>query len=154
MDLVRFTLIADTVMGGRSSGTLTRETVQGKEAMRLRGQVSLENNGGFIQMAADVNADGTPADLSACTGVEIEACGNGQTYNVHLRTSDVSRPWQSYRQSFIAGPQWEAHRIPFSDFTPHRIDSPLDTTRLTRIGIIAIGQEMEADVSVASVRFY
>lgn len=135
-------------MGGRSSGTLTRETVQGREARRLRGSVSLENNGGFIQMAADV------LEASNFTGIEFSATGNSETYNIHLRTSDLTRPWQSYRQSFIAGPDWETHRIPFTDFAPHRTDAPLDLSKLRRIGIIAIGREMEADVSVAHVRFY
>ena len=145
---IRFSLVSDTVMGGRSSGTLTRETVQGREAWRLQGTVSLENNGGFIQMAADVPG------ASGFTGIELSATGNGETYNIHLRTSDLTRPWQSYRQSFIAGPEWETHRIPFADFAPHRTEAPLDLSRLRRIGIVAIGREFEADVSVANVAFY
>ncbi|MEM1286070.1 MAG: CIA30 family protein [Pseudomonadota bacterium] len=156
---IQFQLVTDTVMGGRSSGTLTRETVQGREAWRMRGTVSLENNGGFIQMAADV------PEASGFTGVEFSAIDSGvalgvrpghesETYNIHLRTSDLTRPWQSYRQSFIAGPEWETHRIQFADFAPHRTDAPLDLSKLRRIGIIAIGREMEADVSVAHVHFY
>ena len=145
---IRFSLVSDTVMGGRSSGTLTRETVQDREAWRLQGTVSLENNGGFIQMATDV------PEASGFTGIELSATGNGETYNIHLRTSDLTRPWQSYRQSFIAGPEWETHRIPFADFAPHRTEAPLDLSRLRRIGIVAIGREFEADVSIADVAFY
>lgn len=149
-----FQLITDTVMGGVSSGTLTRETVGGREAYRMRGMVSLENNGGFVQMAADINPDGALFDASAFTGIELDVTGNTETYNIHLRTSDLTRPWQSYRQSFIAGPEWETHRIPFTDFTPHRTEMPLDITKLRRIGILAIGRVFEADVSVARLRFY
>ncbi len=176
VDLLELQLITDTVMGGVSQGTLTRETVQGREAVRMRGRVSLDNNGGFIQMAANLSPlgsgpsaqprdDGSPLDASAFSGIELVATDTiaalglrpnreGETYNVHLRTTDITRPWQSYRQSFIAGPQWETHRIPFTDFVPHRIDTPLDVTRLTRIGIVAIGREFEADISVANIRFY
>lgn len=141
-------------MGGRSSGTLTRETVESREAYRLRGMVSLENNGGFVQMAADLNPDGSPFDTSTFTGIELDVTGNSETYNVHLRTSDLTRPWQSYRQSFMAGTEWETHRIPFTDFAPHRTETPLDLTKLRRIGILAIGRAFEADVSVADLRFY
>jgi hypothetical protein len=146
--------IADGVMGGVSQGAMAREAVEGREAYRMRGQVSLENNGGFIQMALDLAPDGAAVDASAFTGIALDVAGNGETYNLHLRTADVTRPWQSYRQSFIAGPDWETHRIPFSDFAPHRIDVPLDVTKLRRIGILGIGREFRADVSVGGVRFY
>lgn len=146
--------IADRVMGGMSQGAMTQETVDGHEAYRMRGAVSLENNGGFIQVALDLVPDGSAVDASAFTGLEIDVTGNGETYNLHLRTTDVTRPWQSYRQSFIAGPTWETHRIAFTDFAPHRIDTPLNVTKLRRIGILAIGRVFEADVSVGGVRFY
>jgi hypothetical protein len=163
----RWQFIADGVMGGVSQGTMDRETVQGREAYRMRGAVSLENNGGFIQMALDLAPDGAAVDASAFTGIALDVmdsslalglrpnrADNGETYNLHLRTTDVTRPWQSYRQSFIAGRVWETHHIPFTDLTPHRIDTPLDVRRLRRIGILAIGRVFDADVSVAGVRFY
>jgi hypothetical protein len=150
----RWQFIADGVMGGVSRGSMTRESVEGREAYRLRGSVSLDNNGGFIQMALDLAPDGSPIDARGYQGIELDVTGNGETYNLHLRTTDVTRPWQSYRQSFIAGPTWEIHRIPFTDFAPHRIDTPLDVTKLRRIGILAIGREFEADVSVAGMRFF
>lgn len=151
---ISFQLVTDTVMGGVSQGTLTQETVLGRQAYRLRGRVSLENNGGFIQMAADLNNDGSVLDASAFTGIELDVTGNSETYNIHLRTSDLTRPWQSYRQSFIAGPEWETHRIPFTDFAPHRTEMPLDITKLRRISILVIGRAFEADVSVGSFRLY
>lgn len=154
LSTLAFQLITDTVMGGVSSGTLIRETVGGREAYRMRGMVSLENNGGFVQMAMDLNPDGSVMDASTFTGIELEVIGNSETYNIHLRTSDLTRPWQSYRQSFIAGPEWETHRIPFTDFAPHRTEMPLDITKLRRIGILAIGRAFEADVSMASLRLY
>lgn len=149
-----FGLVTDTVMGGVSQGTLTQEMVQGRQAYRLRGMVSLENNGGFIQMAADLQPDGSATDASAFAGIQIDLTGNGETYNIHLRTSDLTRPWQSYRQSFIAGPEWETHRIPFTDFAPHRTQTPLDITKLRRIGILAIGRAFQADISVSDLQFY
>ncbi len=147
--LPAFTLVTDGVMGGVSRGTLTPETVQGRAAVRMRGTVSLENNGGFIQMAADL-----PMSGDGFTGIELTAQGNGETYNVHLRTSDITRPWQSYRQSFIARPAWETHRIPFTDFEPHRIEKPLNVSKLTRIGILGIGRVFEVDISVADARLF
>jgi hypothetical protein len=150
----RWEMISDAVMGGVSDGALTRETVAGRPALRLRGRVSLENDGGFLQMALNLSPDGGAVDASAWSGIEIDAIGNGETYNLHLRTADLTRPWQSYRLGFEAGPRWRRVRLAFADFAPHRVSAPLDPARLRRIGVVAIGRAFEADVAVGGVRLF
>ena len=80
--------------------------------------------------------------------------GNGERYDIRLRTTDVTRPQQSYRQEFVASNGWQTIRLPFADFVPHRIETPLDLTRLKRIGLVAIGREFTADLAVARIGFY
>lgn len=150
----RWQLLTDQVMGGVSVGALSRETVEGRPALRMSGDVSLANNGGFVQMALDLAQDGGSLDASGWFGLELTVCGNGQEYGVHLRTSDLTRPWQSYRSGFVAAPAWQTIRLPFADFTPHRTDIPLDLRRLRRLGVIAIGRAFSADVAIGGVRFY
>ena len=150
----RWELIADRVMGGVSSGEMTRELVAGRPALRMRGAVSLENNGGFVQIALDLATGGVAVDARPWTGIEIDVFGNGERYNLHLRTTDVVRPWQSYRAEFIATPAWQTTRLPFSKFEPHRIDVPLDLARLRRLGVVAIGRAFSADVAIGRLQFY
>ncbi|MEM8876528.1 MAG: CIA30 family protein [Pseudomonadota bacterium] len=152
--LSEWRFVADTVMGGVSTGAMTEVQVAGRKAVRLTGQVSLENNGGFVQIATDLSSDGQSIDASAWSGIEIDVWGNGERYNIHLRTDDVSRPWQSYRSDFVAESDWTTLRRPFADFAAYRIDAPLDPSRLRRIGIVAIGREFEADVAVGGLRFF
>lgn len=147
-------LVADSVMGGVSNGTMRREVVQDREAIHMQGDVSLENNGGFLQIALDLAPDGAPIDASRWAGIELDLIGNDESYNLHLRTADVTRPWQSYRQSFIARPEWQTLRLPFADFEAHRIDAPLDLSTLRRIGIVAIGRAFHADIAIGGVRFH
>jgi hypothetical protein len=147
-------LITDTVMGGVSRGTLKHETIAGRNTLRMRGMVSTENNGGFIQIALDLDPKNGFADASAFTGIVVDVLGNGETYGAHLRTTAISRPQQSYRQSFVATARWQTICLPFSDFTPHRIDAPLDIARLRRIGLVAIGRAFAADLAVARLAFY
>jgi hypothetical protein len=147
-------LIRDGVMGGRSTGRLAREVVAGRPAVRLTGEVSLENNGGFVQMALDLRPDGGTVDAGAWDGVALDVLGNDETYNLHLRTADVVRPWQSYRRSFRAPPTWTTIRLPFAGFAPHRLDAPFDVRRLRRLGVVAIGRAFRVDVAVGGVRFY
>lgn len=150
----RWQLVTDQVMGGVSVGALWRETVEGRLALRMRGDVSLANNGGFVQMALDLSGDGGNLDASAWQGLELQVLGNNQEYGVHLRTADLARPWQSYRSSFVAKPEWQTLRLPFTSFAPHRTDTPLDLRRLRRLGVIAIGRRFSADIAVGGVRFY
>jgi len=146
-------LITDRVMGGVSHGTLARDTVADRVAIRMRGDVSLENNGGFFQMSLDLIADSDAIDASAWRGVELAVIGNGQEYNVHLRTADITRPWQSYRQTFKAVGQWQTIELDFANFLPHRIEIPLETRRLRRLGIVAIGRMFTVDLGVGGIRY-
>ncbi len=146
-------LVTDGVMGGVSQGQLTAEAIEGHPCLRLRGDVSLQNNGGFIQMALDL-PDEVRRDVSGYTGLMLEVYGNGEQYNVHLRTADIWLPWQSYRATFSATPRWQQLFLPFGDFQPHRISTDLDVARLERIGLVAIGREFTADLCLGKIGLY
>jgi len=149
----RWQLFTDQVMGGVSKGTMEREMVDGRPAIRMRGDINLENSGGFVQIAIDLTPDGKDKDASGWHGVELDVFGNGEEYNIHLRTEELAQPWQSYRQSFRAGSQWQTVRFRFQDFVPYRTDIPLNIHRLRRIGIVAIGRAFSADVCVGGLRY-
>ncbi len=146
--------VSDRVMGGISQAALSQDTVDGVACLRLTGEVRLENNGGFIQAALDLTASGEAIDASGHAGVRLVVRGNGERYSVHLRTPDTIRPWQSYRAHFIAGPDWQTIDLPFETFEPHRLAAPLDTKRLRRVGLVAIGRAFEADLLVSRFEFY
>jgi hypothetical protein len=146
-------LVTDEVMGGVSSGTMTLNTIEQRDCLSLTGDIRLENSGGFIQVALDLE-DTVAADGSAYSGVLLEVYGNGEEYNVHLRTGDVWLPWQAYRASFTAPPRWQTVRLPFARFTGYRIGSSLDLKHLERIGLVAIGRTFAAELCVAKLALY
>lgn len=145
---------SDQVMGGVSEVSVARETIDGAPVLRLRGDVRLDNNGGFVQAALDLGPDGEPRDLSAYTGIRLTVRGDDEAYGLHLRTPDNRRPWQSYRAEFMATPDWRTVEIPFEAFVPHRLETPLDTTRVRRLGLVAIGREFSADLMVSEISLY
>jgi hypothetical protein len=146
-------MVTDGVMGGVSSGELSLETIENKACLRLRGDVRLENNGGFIQAALDVE-DTEAADASDYHGLLLKVYGNNQEYNLHLRTGDVWLPWQSYRASFKAPARWQTVRLPFAEFIGYRIGKKLDLKRLERIGLVAIGRAFAADLCIGELALY
>lgn len=145
--------VADTVMGGVSTGQVARQSQDGRDATRLTGAVSLENNGGFIQMAFNPAVSSVGYDASRFSGMSFAARGNGQEYAISLRTTDLTRPWQSYRATFISTSEWQQITLPFDVFAPSNTDKPLRPSGIRRIGIIAVGRAFEVDVSVADLCF-
>ena len=146
--------VSDRVMGGVSREKIALEVIGGRRCLRLTGRVRLENDGGFIQMAVDLAASGATMDASAYTGLHLVVRGNTEIYSAHLRTPDNVRPWQSYRAHFLARPRWDEVRLPFADFLPYRLETPLDVSRLRRLGLVAIGRAFDADLAVAEVALY
>jgi hypothetical protein len=146
-------IITDQVMGGVSEGTMARKVIAGRSAILMRGAVSLQNNGGFVQIALDLSPEGRVVDASAWSGIELDVFGHGEAYGVHLRTDALAKPWQSYRQVFMAYAEWRTVQLPFDRFVPHRTDMPLDSHRLRRIGVVAIGRAFSADLALGGLRF-
>ena len=146
-------LVTDNVMGGVSSGDIKLDNSGDQSCIFLSGKVSTANNGGFIQAAIDV-PEKFSGELSNYEGVEIKVKGNNQPYNIHLRTSNLWFPWQSYRVTFTAGDQWQSLKFPFSTFVPYKTTSRLQPGKIKRLGVVAIGRDFDAAICVAAVSFY
>jgi len=150
----RWRSVTDQVMGGVSKASLESQVVEGRSCLHMVGDVRIENNGGFVQAALNLAANGGTLDTSEFIGIRLIARGNGEQYAIHLRTSDNTRPWQSYRAQFIAAGDWATIDLPFAGFVAHRLETPLDVTCLRRVGLVAIGRAFRADLAIADLRFY
>jgi len=155
--------ITDRVIGGVSNGSLTRETMGGKPANVLRGNVSMKNDGGFIQIVTPLSLDPTVdefVDASEYDGVELEVyCegGDEEKFNVHLRTPACERKFSSYRATFgIKTGKWETVRLPWDEFAGY--GSGPDVTpfvpSLRRLAVVAIGETKDVVLAVGQVGFY
>ena len=146
--------VSDRVMGGISVAGVSRDVLDGQTCLRLSGDVHMENGGGFLQASLSLSTDDELLDASEFTGVRLSVQGNGEDYSVHLRTLDCERPWQSYRCGFQAPAHWETIHLAFATFKPHRLEVPLDLTRMTRMGLAAIGRPFLADLALSEISLY
>lgn len=71
-----------------------------------------------------------------------------------MRTTALTRPWQSFRMGFTAPPAWTTLRIPFADIEPNKTDADFDLADLRRIGILGYGRAFSVDIAVSAIRFY
>ncbi|MEO0543844.1 MAG: CIA30 family protein [Pseudomonadota bacterium] len=145
----RWSYVADTVMGGESAGSISFEEENGEGFVRLVGNVSTRNNGGFIQVRTRL-ASGLAPNRS---GLKVRVRGNGETYYIFLRSKFATRPWHSYRLSFTTGPNWRDIELPLNEFQPSRPELPVNISPedVTGIGIVAYGADFAADLSVATI---
>ena len=140
--------LADTVMGGVSRGGA--EFSAG--ALRLTGQVSTKNNGGFIQVRTRVD----PIEPKNKTGIKIKVKGNGDIYYLHIRNASARLPWHYYTASFQTSEKWKDITIPFDEFEKSATFMPrkLKADTIKTIGIVAYGRDHNADISIANLEFY
>jgi len=157
--------VTDRVMGGVSSGTLSREDFHGRLSNVLRANVRLENNGGFVQMATDLALDpaiSNTVDASRYDGIELDVCYEGdaekEDFNVHLKNSNCLRQFSSYRATFeLTQGKWTTVQIPWSKFDGYgwgAVENVLDPSNLRRIGVVAIGKAMDVTIALSSIRFF
>ena len=107
----RWIYFTDTVMGGRSSGDVNFKNASQISYARLTGNVTTENNGGFIQIRKQIS--GLDEKI---LGIELRAKGNNQIYHVFIRTTGTILPWQYYKVEFLVNNSWKKIKIPIKDF--------------------------------------
>lgn len=147
----RWRFVADTVMGGRSSGQVEFKSGGGEAYAKLTGDVTTANNGGFIQIRRELTS--VPDDAQ---GVRLVVRGNGERYFVHLRTSGTILPWQYYQAGFSTTGAWREVRLPLASFerSGRFLGNTPKASSLKSIGIVAFGRDHQADVEIREVSFY
>jgi len=146
-----WTMVSDQVMGGLSHGQM-QMTEQG---VNMQGSVSLENNGGFLQIQWPMSGFVDDINMQSYQGVYIEWCSH-QTQELALlfKSTQLWMPWQSYRAQATASPEWQTIYLPFEAFTPYRTQTLLKPQRINKFSVLAGGQAMQVNVTVRQFGLY
>ena len=106
---IKWNIVNDTVMGGRSSSRWSDKS----SVLSFEGFLSLENNGGFASVRHDLNN----INLSSTDGIFIKVKGDGRKYQFRIR-SRASR-WANYSQEFKTKKDTvQTFYLPYKDFKP------------------------------------
>jgi len=148
----KWEFISDQVMGGESDGKVEFIKEDDKSFARMTGIVSLENNGGFIQIRKKIDYSLSKNSKA----IKIEVRGNNQEYFVHIRTSGTILPWQYYQAPFLATNAWETQNINLDEFKRSGImlAKNINPKNIKSIAIVAYGKEYEAVVEVNNIIIY
>ena len=141
----------DTVMGGVSQGKLAFMNENGENFYRMTGNVSTENNRGFIQFATGIEKIDKNFE-----GIKLRVRGNNENYQLHLRTKYTPAPWQYYSAEFNVTNEWKEVIIPFTTFKKSNFYQPgkFKSSNIKSIGIVAIGKDFEAEIDLGRIELY
>lgn len=143
---------SDQVMGGVSEGRATVEGPADARHLRLTGDVSTANRGGFIQVRGDLE---TPLPGNA-RGVVVRLRGNGEGYFLHLRTTGTVLPWQYYQAAIPSSSDWQELRVPLTAFQAsgallREVPRAAD---INSLAAVAYGRDHNADLSFQWIGVY
>ena len=149
--LKKWEFVSDKVMGGISEGKFEILKDKKNNFLRLSGNVSTENNGGFIQIRTnfDVNKENF-------NGIRIKARGLPSEYFIHIRTSFLLLPWQYYSGKFVVSEVWEDHEILFEDFEKSNFYQPslFSSSDIKSIGFVALGKNFEPQLDILKAELF
>ena len=145
--------ITDKVMGGRSEGKVEIDKMQKKICYRMSGNVTTENNGGFIQIRSLLKPNINGSDYE---GIYFKVFGNNKKYFIHLRTQYTVAPWQYYSFGFEANEEWLEIKVPLEEFKKSNFYQPksLKKQKIQTIGLVAAFDDFDADICLAEIGFY
>tara|TARA_B100001769_G_scaffold256437_1_gene233712 strand:+ start:114 stop:677 length:564 start_codon:yes stop_codon:yes gene_type:complete len=143
----------DGVMGGLSQGKAIISNVEGTDCYHMTGNVTTENNGGFIQIRNQLKPSISTKEYE---GIYLKVYGNNEDYSIHLRTALTMAPWQYYKFSFKSNTQWNEIRAPFNEFKKSNAYQPsaLIGQKIKSIGLVAGFKDFIADICLSEIGFY
>ena len=142
----KWELITDKVMGGKSTAKL-QFFFDNFPFIRLEGNVSTANNGGFIQFRSAMNIENDNFSL-----IEIDVRGNSEIYFIHIRTRMTILPWQFYTGKFSVDEKWKKIIVKLSDFKKSNFYQPsrFRPSDIKSIAFVAYGKDFDARLDVKS----
>ena len=142
---------SDQVMGGVSEGKTTLQKDKNKFFLRLEGNVSTENNGGFIQVRKECQIKD-----DSFKGIKFKARGIESEYYVHIRTKKLFLPWQYYAGRFFASKEWNNIEIKFADFSKSNFYQPnmFNSSDIKSIAFVAFGKDFDAQLDIIEAELF
>ena len=140
-------------MGGVSQGRVVFKEDQGEQYAHMTGQVSTENNGGFIQLRKAI----PKKTIDTATGAYLKVRGNGQQYlSAPAHQSAPCCPGSTIKQASLQQTSGRSLKCP-SQTSPAQgswLSDAVKPKSIRSIGIVAFGREHSADIQIAEIGFY
>ena len=137
----------DQVMGGKSK--LSANFTEG--VVKLDGEVTTKNNGGFVRLAH------RPDEINKnAKGIKFKAKGNNEAYEVHVTLKGMKMPpWSYLSTSFDVNDQWNEYQILFSDLKKNgMMAASMKPKNIREISIAGYGRDFNVDLELKDIELF
>ena len=137
----------DQVMGGKSK--LSASFTEG--VVKLDGEVTTKNNGGFVRLAH------RPDEINKnAKGIKFKAKGNNEAYEVHVTLKGMKMPpWSYLSTSFDVNDQWNEYQILFSDLKKNgMMAASMKPKNIREISIAGYGRDFNVDLELKDIELF
>ena len=137
------------------SGRIVKDA--GESRLLIQGDVTLQNNGGFIQMRLKLTERPSFYDGSSHKGIRITARGKaGDGYYIFIRTRQTRFPWKYFSAPFSISDEWQSIDLEWDSFEPGNYGrmGSLKPDQLTSIAITAAFKEFSPVLEVREISFF
>ena len=143
--------VADTVMGGISTGGVEFKNIEGKTIAILTGNVTTENNGGFVRLSNRVDIKSN--DFK---GIKFQAKGNNEAYEIHVTLKGIKMPpWSYLSKAFEVTDYWQEYRIEFKDLKSNGFAvASMKPKNIRDISIAGYGRDFEVDLAIKDISLF
>ena len=138
----------DNVMGGKSS---LKAEVDETDTIKLTGDVSTKNNGGFVRLAT--RPESLAEDIK---GIKFLAKGNNETYDLHISLKGIKMPpWSFKSKKFFVSNEWEEYQIEFIDFENYGYSARSFKPRnFNEVSFAGYGRDFKVNLELRNIEFY
>lgn len=137
----------DQVMGGKSELSANFE----EGVVKLDGEVTTKNNGGFVRLAH------RPDEINKnAKGIKFKAKGNNEAYEVHVTLKGMKMPpWSYLSTSFDVNDQWNEYQILFSDLKKNgMMAASMKPKNIREISIAGYGRDFNVDLELKDIELF
>jgi len=137
----------DQVMGGKSELSANFE----EGVVKLDGEVTTKNNGGFVRLAHRIDEINKNAK-----GIKFKAKGNNEAYEVHVTLKGMKMPpWSYLSTSFDVNDQWNEYQILFSDLKKNgMMAASMKPKNIREISIAGYGRDFNVDLELKDIELF
>ena len=139
--------VTDRVMGGKSN--LQIEFVE--ETFILRGNVTTQNNGGFVRLVQDIKLND-----DALSGISFLARGNDEVYEIHATLKGMKMPpWSYMSHSFQVTDEWKRYEIYFKDLKSSGYSArKMKPKNINNIAFAGYGRDFDVNLMVKDISIF
>jgi hypothetical protein len=117
----------------------------------LRGNVTTQNNGGFVRLVKDIKLND-----NALRGISFLAKGNDEVYEIHVTLKGMKMPpWSYMSHSFQVTDQWKRYEIYFEDLKSSGFSAKkMKPKNINNIAFAGYGRDFDINLMIKDISIF